>query len=125
MERYDVVELAYDPVGWHAEADRWRETYGDVVVEFPTNQRGRMAPACDRVRAGVLEGGLTHDGSPLLARHIGHCVAKMTPAGVVVTKDHPDSPRKIDAAVAAAIGYDRAAWHAANSLVATISWRPL
>jgi hypothetical protein len=31
-----------------------------------------------------------------------------------VTKDHADSPRKIDAAVAAVVASDRAAWHAAN-----------
>lgn len=64
---------------------------------------------------GVLEGGLTHDGDPVLARHVGHCVAKETPYGVIVTKDAADSPRKIDAAVAAIVAYDRAAWHAANS----------
>lgn len=112
MGRFDVCELAVDPPGWAAEIDGWRELYGDVVVEFPTNQRGRMAPACDR---GVLEGGLTHDGSAVLARHVGHCIAKDTPYGRVVTKDHPDSPRKIDCAVAAIVGFDRAAWHAAKT----------
>jgi phage terminase large subunit-like protein len=115
MERFDVAELAVDPPGWAAEIDGWRELYGDVVVEFPTNQRGRMAPACDRFLTGVLEGGLTHDGSSVLARHVGHCIAKDTPYGRVVTKDHPDSPRKIDAAVAAVVAFDRAAWHAANT----------
>jgi hypothetical protein len=42
-------------------------------------------------------------------------VAKETPFGTVVVKAHPDSPRKIDAAVAAIVAYDRALWHAANS----------
>jgi phage terminase large subunit-like protein len=116
MERYDVAELAADPPGWHAELDGWRETYGNVVVDFPTNQRQRMAAACDRFRAGALEGTLSHDGSSLLARHVGHCVAKDTPFGTVVTKAHPDSPRKIDAAVAAIVAYDRALWHAANNI---------
>ena len=37
-----------------------------------------MAAACDRFRTGVLEDGLTHDGHPALARHVGHCVAKDT-----------------------------------------------
>jgi hypothetical protein len=43
---------------------------------------------------------------------VGHAVAKLSPAGDVVgiTKDHPDSPRKIDAAVAAVIGFERACW---------------
>jgi hypothetical protein len=51
----------------------------------------------------------------VLARHVGHCVAKPTPYGPIATKDHPDSPRKIDAAVAAFVAYDRAMWHAANT----------
>jgi hypothetical protein len=84
MERFQVLELACDPPGWVAELDHWRETYGDVVVDFPTNERRRMAPACDRLRTAVLDG------------------------------DAPDSPRTIDAAVAAVIAHDRACWHAAN-----------
>jgi phage terminase large subunit-like protein len=70
-----------------------------------------VQPLLDR----VLEGDLSHDGSPVLARHVGHCVAKPTPYGPIATKDHADSPRKIDAAVASFIAYDRAMWHAANS----------
>ena len=73
-----------------------------------------MAAACDRFRVAVLEGDLSHGGSPLLARHIGHCVTKQTSYGAIVTKAHPDSPRKIDAAVAAVVAYERASWHAAN-----------
>jgi phage terminase large subunit-like protein len=116
MERFEVLELACDPPGWNSELDAWREAYGDVVVDFPTNQRQRMAPACDRFRVGVLEGDLSHDGNPILARHLGHCVAKDTPYGQVVTKDGADSPRKIDTAVAAIVAYDRAMWHAANTV---------
>lgn len=114
MNRYNVVELACDPPGWASEIQAWTERYGEVVVEFPTASRQRMAPACDRFRADVLEGVLSHDGSAVLARHIGHAVAKVTPYGTVITKSHPDSPRRIDAAVAAVVAYERAAWWAAN-----------
>jgi phage terminase large subunit-like protein len=110
MERYKVVELAADPPGWHAEIDGWRETYGEIVVDFSTNQRQRMAAACDGFRAGVLEGDLTHNGDAALARHVGNCRAKETPSGTVVVKSGEE--RKIDAAVAAIVAYDRARWHA-------------
>jgi phage terminase large subunit-like protein len=73
-----------------------------------------MAAACDRFRSGVLEGELSHDGNLVLARHLGHCTARETPHGPVVTKDAADSPRKIDCAVAAIVAYDRAAWYRAN-----------
>jgi phage terminase large subunit-like protein len=114
MEKYKVVELAADPPGWASEIERWQEMYGDVVLSFPTNDRKRMAAACDRFRAGTLEKTLTHSGNHVLTRHIGFAQAKETPFGIVITKDHVDSPRKIDAAVAAVIAYDRACWHEAN-----------
>jgi phage terminase large subunit-like protein len=121
MERFDVVELACDPPGWHAEIDGWQETYGNVV-EFPTNERKRMAAACDRLRAAALEGDATHDGDALLARHVGHCVARPSPYGMLVGKDHTDSPRKIDAAVAAIVAFERAAWHSANVVAPWVGW---
>jgi phage terminase large subunit-like protein len=111
MERFRVLELACDPPGWHAEIESWRERYGSVVVDFPTNERRRMAAACDRFRVAVLEGDLSHDGNPALARHVGHTVAKETPYGSIIGKEHPDSPRKIDAAVAATVAFERASWH--------------
>jgi phage terminase large subunit-like protein len=46
-----------------------------------------------------------------MAAHIGNCVAKPTPMGDLVSKDKKGSPRKIDAAVAAIVAQDRAAWH--------------
>jgi phage terminase large subunit-like protein len=111
---YDVLEVACDPFGWHSEIQAWAANYPAVIVEFPTSTRQLMAAACDRFRSDVLEGVLSHDGDPVLARHVGHCVAKLTPYGTVVTKTHPDSPRKIDVAVAAVIAYERACWLAAN-----------
>jgi phage terminase large subunit-like protein len=125
FERLDVVELACDPYGWASEIEAWRERFatfsehtgarqGERVVDFPTASRQRMAPACERFKAAVAEGDLTHDGNPVLAAHVGHCVAKLTPFGHVITKAHPDSPRRIDCAVAAVIGFERAVWHRAN-----------
>jgi phage terminase large subunit-like protein len=110
METWDVVELACDPPGWHREIEEWDETYDSVVLLFETNQPKRMAPACDGFRSGVLDGGLTHDGNPTLARHLANCVVRESSSGTVITK--PDPSRKIDAAVAAVVAYERAMWHA-------------
>jgi phage terminase large subunit-like protein len=123
MERFEVLELACDPPGWHAEIDGWRDAYGDVVVEFATNVRARMAPACDRLRVAVLEGDASHDGNPVLARHIGHCITKLTAAGPIITKE--TDARKIDAAVAAVVAFERAAWHRANvrDVEPMVAWR--
>jgi phage terminase large subunit-like protein len=121
MEHFEVLELACDPPGWHAEIDVWQELYGDVVIDFDTASRQRMAPACDRFRSGVFEGGLTHNGDPVLARHVGHCIAHETPHGVIATKNR-DLPHKIDAAIAAIIAYDRAMWHASEGAHKAEPW---
>ena len=72
MERYDVCELACDPFGWHSEIAGWADAYGDVVLEFPTNQRSRMGVAVRRFTSAVMTEGVAHDGDPRLARHVGH-----------------------------------------------------
>ena len=83
-------------------------------MEWNTAAAGRMAPATDRLYQAVVNQTMTHDGEPRLAAHVAHCIAKSTPMGDLVSKDKRGSPRKIDAAVAAIVALDRAAWHTAN-----------
>lgn len=114
FDRWNVLELAADPWGWRTELEEWSKTHGGRVIEWNTAHAARMAPATDRFYAAVIDQRLTHDGDPDVARHIGNCVAKSTPMGDLVAKDKRGSTRKIDAAVAAIVAYDRAAWHLAN-----------
>lgn len=114
FEKLNVLELACDPWGWRSEMDQWAADYGKRVVEYNTGYRKRMAPATDRFYAATMTGDLTHDGDPDLARHVNNTVAKSTPMGDIVVKDKRSSEKKIDAAVAAIVAHDRAAWHRAN-----------
>ena len=108
METYNVVELACDPPGWNDTVDAWHDRWGSPpVIAFHTNQPSKMAPASSRFYSAVVNGDLTHDGSKVLARHIGNAVVKETPNGAVIVKDGRKSPRKIDAAVAAVVAYER------------------
>lgn len=110
--KYDVAELACDPWGWRSEIESWAQRHGERrVLEWNTAHAQRMAPATDRLYQAVVTKTVTHDGDLRLAAHIAHCVAKRTPMGDLVSKDKRGSPRKIDAAVAAIVAYDRAAWH--------------
>ncbi len=123
FDRFDVKEFSFDPPGWYAEGDAWASEYGEErVVEFPTNRPARMGPACERVQSALQEGDMSFGGDlgNELAAHFGNCVTRETPAGLVVQKDHPDSPRKIDGAVASIIAFDRAMWHAANNT--SVAW---
>ena len=114
MEAYDVRELAPDPPGWHHEVEEWEYTYEETVVRFETNQPTHMGPACDVFTQAFRDGEFTHDGDARLARHIANCCVANRGRWQVVTKEHADSPLKIDIAVGAIIAYDRAHWHLLN-----------
>lgn len=109
---YDVIEMACDPWGWRSELEGWARRHGQRrVVEWNTGAAQRMAPATDRLCQAVVTGICSHDGDHRFAAHIGNAVAKATPLGDLVSKDKRGSPRKIDAAVAGIVAFDRAAWH--------------
>lgn len=109
---WDVRELAADPWGWRTELEEWAGKHGPSrVLEWNTAHAQRMAPATDRMFQAVTTGAVSQDGDPRMAAHFAHCVAKSTTLGDLVSKDKKNSPRKIDAAVAAIVALDRAAFH--------------
>ena len=110
--RWQVVEMSCDPWGWRSEIESWAKVHGErTVLEWNTANAQRMAPATDRLYQAVTGRAMTHDGDPRLSAHVANCKAKSTPMGDLVTKDKRGSTRKIDAAVAAIVAFDRAAWH--------------
>ncbi|HEX3906510.1 MAG TPA: terminase TerL endonuclease subunit, partial [Mycobacteriales bacterium] len=106
---YDVRELLCDPPYWQREISEWEKRWPGKVIEWPTYVRARMAPACTQFYSAVLDGRLTHQDDPRLARHVANAVVRPTPQGDLITKAAQDSPAKIDLAVAAVIAYSRAA----------------
>jgi len=112
---YKVLEMSADPPYWSQQLSRWAELYGeDRVLAFNTAVRKRMAEACSSFYQAVTVGSISHDGHPGLSRHIDNAVLKETAQGAYITKEDKASPRKIDAAIAAVIAYNRAAWHQMN-----------
>ena len=105
-QKHTVREIACDPFRWQRSMEVL-ENRGLPVVSFPQSPQ-RMIKACARFYDAVAEKKLIHDGDPLLARHIGNTAVKLTPAGPHIKKENPNSPRKIDAAVAAILAHDRA-----------------
>lgn len=115
--RWKVKRMAADESRWQADVERWAGVYGrDIVIRIPQSHE-RMAPAADRLRAAVLHRDpqsedpaplVTHDGNPTLARHVGNAHTRPTKWGLSIKKDRPESARKIDAAVAAALAHDEA-----------------
>jgi len=67
-----------------------------------------MIPACAIFYDAVTGEKLNLDGNGLIARHISNAVVKTDRLGPRIVKEHRGSPRKIDAAVASIIAFDRA-----------------
>lgn len=103
----NVREIACDPFRWQRSMEVL-QGYGLPIVEWPSTSARRMVPACAKFYDAVMEGTLIHDGDPLLARHIENAVTKIDALGPRIVKEKRNSPRKIDAAVAAVLAVDRA-----------------
>jgi phage terminase large subunit-like protein len=52
---------------------------------------------------------LTHDGSSALARHVANAILREDSRGARLAKEHKDTKRRIDAAVAAVMAVHRTA----------------
>ena len=102
-----VREIACDPFRWQSMMQELQDL-GYPIVEYKTNLLNLMIPATQKVFEAVTEKRLVHDGNPALARHIENCVVKTDHRGPRITKESPNSKRKIDNAVAFVIAYDRA-----------------
>lgn len=105
-QKHRVREIACDPYRW-ARSMEVLEAKGLPVVAFPQSPQ-RMIRASAIFFDAVAEKRLQHDNDPVLTRHIGNTATKLTPAGPHIKKENPNSPRKIDAAVAAILAVDRA-----------------
>jgi phage terminase large subunit-like protein len=107
QEHRNVREIACDPFRWQRSM-QILENMGLPIVEWPSTSARRMVPACAKFYDAVVEKRIVHDGDALLARHLDNAVTKIDSLGPRIVKEKRDSPRKIDAAVAAVLAFDRA-----------------
>ena len=104
---HNVREVACDPYRWQRSMEVLAD-YGIPIVEYPSTSARRMVTACAKFFDYVTDERMTHDGNPLLARHLSNAVTKSDALGVRIVKENRNSSRRIDAAVAAVIALDRA-----------------
>lgn len=105
--RWQVVEIVCDPFRW-ARTYQVLEAENLPVVEFPQSP-ARMTPATQRFYEAVVNRTITQSGDPRLARHLANTMLKVDARGSRLAKEHRNSNRKIDLAVAAVMALDRAA----------------
>lgn len=113
---YRVVGMYADPAKWESHVAAWEASHGRRLKVKSSMQHpiewwmtgGRahaIVRALEKFRSSVVDGELSHDGSSVLTRHILNARRRESRAGIQIAKEHPESPRKIDAAVAAVLAW--------------------
>jgi len=124
FDELDVWRLYADPPYWGEWVDTWAGRYGETrVVRWYTTRQRAMAAALREYKRSMADGTVTHDGDARMLDHVGNAVKHETTMWVdpatrdeklwLIRKDRPDSPRKIDLAMAGCL-----AWEARRDAVA-------
>jgi phage terminase large subunit-like protein len=122
--RFRVVGLYADPARWEGVVAGWEAKYGHKLKVrasqahpcewWMTGGRSHLiVRALASFHGAVLAKELTHDGAFALTRHVLNARRRPGRTGMQIAKEHPESHRKIDAAVAAVL-----AWQARLDAVA-------
>lgn len=106
FDKFKVVRFYCDPPYWQDYVDRWIADYGEAVRAWWTNRDAAAAKAVERLHTAIIGKAVTHDGDEVLTRHVGNARVEKRRAGLVLRKESKDSPRKIDAAMAAVLAYE-------------------
>lgn len=121
FSEYDVWRMYADPPFWREFIKKWIGLYGEKrIIEWWTNRRGPMTYALQAFNSAIQSGSISHDGDPVLARHIANSCKSELPqrddqggAMWLIRKERHDSPNKIDLAMAAVLS-----WEARNDAIA-------
>lgn len=121
FERYTVTRFYCDPPLWESRIAEWAGRYGDKrVLEWWTNRRKPMASAIKAFRTAMETDELGHDGDARYTQHIGNSCRSYTNLTDedgsrlwILRKERPDSPHKIDLAMAGILS-----WEARNDSIA-------
>jgi hypothetical protein len=130
FDKFSVVGFYCDPARWEGYVAQWEAAFhGHLAVKASRDhpcewwmtggRSGLIVRALEQFHSAVVDGELSHDGSFVLTRHVLNARRRPSRSGTQIAKDHPDSMRKIDAAVAAVL-----AWQARLDAVAAGADKP-
>ncbi|WP_431781713.1 terminase [Streptomyces chumphonensis] len=116
FRRWKVVGFYADPAKWESHIAAWEARYGPRLAVKSSSQHpiewwmtgGRAQQIVRATRSlhdAVTDRELTHCGSSALTRHMLNARRRESRNGIQIGKEHPDSVRKIDAAVAAILAW--------------------
>lgn len=116
FNRYRVIGFYADPAKWESHVADWEAAHGPHLLVQATRNHpiewwmtgGRsvlIVRALEKFHTAVIERELTHDLSGALTRHALNARRRESRTGLQIAKEHPDSPNKIDAVVAAVLAW--------------------
>lgn len=103
--RWRVKTIAMNSARW-ARTIEQLESEGLPAAAWDSHLAARMVPACAQFYDATVNGELTHDADERLERHIASAVIKTDARGPRIAKDHKDSDKRIECAIAAVAAYD-------------------
>ena len=115
FERFNVVGMFADPAKWESYIAQWEADFGKKLkvkssqahpIEWwmTGNRSYLVVRALEQFQNAVLDRELTHNGLAL-TRHVLNARRRIGRSGMSIAKEHPESPNKIDAAIAAVLAY--------------------
>lgn len=115
FRRWDVVGFYADVHPWEAYIDAWDLEFGDGLAMRSTmrsaigfDMRGRrreITEATERLHAAIVERRVPHIAEPRASQHVYNARRRPNAFGVAIGREHRESPRRIDWAVAAILAY--------------------
>ncbi|MCW7984094.1 terminase [Streptomyces platensis subsp. clarensis] len=118
FKTYNVVGFFADPAKWESDVGEWEAKYISKHLQIRASQAhpiefwmngGRavtIVRATEKLHNAIIDREITYDGSHVLTRHFLNARRRPGQKGLQIAKDFPDSPRKIDAAVAAILAFE-------------------
>lgn len=116
FENYKVVAFYADPSGWETHIAGWEAEFGkklrikatprEPIALWPRGKTSNVHHLTESFYTAVRMNEITHDGSPILLRHVMNAKRRRSRSGgYLLYKDFPESPNKIDAAYAAIMAF--------------------
>lgn len=114
VDRFNVVGFFADPALWESYVAAWEADFGKGLpvrasrnspIGVNLGSYSRVAGWLEAFQQAVVAGELSHDGGSALTRHVLNARRRVRRGHVIVTKEHPESARKIDAAYAAMLAW--------------------
>lgn len=113
FDRYSVAAMFSDVHPWESYVDAWSRDFGSGLrlkasdrsaVGFDMRSKLQLfTRAAEAFAAAVEDGELIHDGDAILREHVHNARRRPNRFGVGLSKEHRESTRKVDAAVAAVL----------------------